>query len=106
MLTFGIIGDLAFGETFGGVETGVEHPWIAINLGALTQGALADALKCFPTLAMIATPLLLSKIKELTEDVTGLRPQSGSGLGAQTTAPMEAGLRLYSCAPRSSCIYS
>ena len=38
--------------------------------------------------------------------VTGLRPQSGSGLGAQTTAPMEAGLRLYSCAPRSSCIYS
>jgi len=68
MLTFGIIGDLAFGETFGGVETGVEHPWIAITLGALTQGALADALKCFPTLAMIATPLLLSKIKELTED--------------------------------------
>ena len=38
--------------------------------------------------------------------VTGLRPQSGSGLRAQTTAPMEAGLRLYSCAPRSSCIYS
>jgi len=38
--------------------------------------------------------------------VTGLRPQSGSGLRAQTTAPMEAGLRLYSCAERSSCIYS
>jgi len=42
----------------------------------------------------------------LLAGVTGLRPQSGSGLRAQTTAPMEAGLRLYSCAPRSSCIYS
>ncbi|KAK3343539.1 benzoate 4-monooxygenase cytochrome P450 [Lasiosphaeria hispida] len=68
MMTFDIIGDLAFGETFGGVDTDVEHPWIAIALGALTQGALADALKRFPTLAMIATPLLRSKIKELTED--------------------------------------
>ena len=44
--------------------------------------------------------------KDHAVPVTGLRPQSGSGLGAQTTAPMEAGLRLYSCAPRSSCIYS
>ena len=43
---------------------------------------------------------------ELIALVTGLRPQSGSGLRAQTTAPMEAGLRLYSCAPRSSYIYS
>jgi len=46
----------------------VEHPWITITLGALTQGALADALKRFPTLAMIAAPLLRGKIRELTKD--------------------------------------
>jgi hypothetical protein len=34
----------------------------------LTQGALADALKRFPTLAMIAAPLLRGKIRELTKD--------------------------------------
>ena len=46
--------------------------------------------------------------KEKRRDPTchGAKAPSGSGLRAQTTAPMEAGLRLYSCAPRSSCIYS
>ncbi|KAJ5938880.1 hypothetical protein N7466_002014 [Penicillium verhagenii] len=37
-MTFDIIGDLAFGETFRGVETFEVHPWVAITLGALTQG--------------------------------------------------------------------
>ncbi|KAK4172834.1 cytochrome P450 [Triangularia setosa] len=52
MMKFDIIGKLAFGETFGGIET----------------GALADAMKRFPTLARLAKPLLRRKIWELTED--------------------------------------
>ncbi|KAK4667655.1 hypothetical protein QC763_310850 [Podospora pseudopauciseta] len=64
IMTFDIIGELAFGENF----KGVEHPWIATHLGALNQGALADTLKRFPTLAWLAQGLLQKKIWELTED--------------------------------------
>ncbi|KAK4645138.1 hypothetical protein QC761_310850 [Podospora bellae-mahoneyi] len=67
IMTFDIIGELAFGENFKGVEIGVEHPWITTHLGALNQGALADALKRFPTLAWLAHGLLQKKIWELTE---------------------------------------
>ena len=55
MLTFDIIGDLAFGETFGGVESGHTHPWISRITGAMTQGALADCFKRFPFLAKVMT---------------------------------------------------
>ncbi|KAJ5709395.1 Short-chain dehydrogenase/reductase SDR [Penicillium malachiteum] len=68
MMTFDIIGDLAFGETFGGVETFEPHPWISITLGAMTQGALADMFKRFPTAATVINFLFPSKIRKLTEE--------------------------------------
>lgn len=43
------------------------HPWIAITLGALTQGALADTMKRFPGVAKLIRFVLRSKIAELTE---------------------------------------
>ncbi|KAL4978762.1 benzoate 4-monooxygenase cytochrome P450 [Aspergillus desertorum] len=67
MMTFDIIGDLAFGETFGGVESFEPHPWISITLGALSQGALADVFKRFPNLAKVFLALFPGKIKKLTE---------------------------------------
>ncbi|KAM5465924.1 hypothetical protein MauCBS54593_006172 [Microsporum audouinii] len=67
MMTFDIIGDLAFGETFRGVETFEPHPWISITLGALAQGALAEVFKRFPTSAAVMNFLYPSKIQKLTE---------------------------------------
>ncbi|KAI0454861.1 cytochrome P450 [Xylaria acuta] len=68
MLTFDIIGDLAFGESFGAIESPEPHPWISIILGALKQGALVDVLKRFPTVGKILTILLHYQIKKLTAD--------------------------------------
>ncbi|PVI03628.1 benzoate 4-monooxygenase cytochrome P450 [Periconia macrospinosa] len=68
MVTFDIIGELAFGESFGGVETGNLHPWIARIKGAMKQGALADTFKRFPTVGSIAMILWSSTIERLTLD--------------------------------------
>ncbi|KAI8623342.1 benzoate 4-monooxygenase cytochrome P450 [Xylariaceae sp. FL1651] len=68
MLTFDIIGDLAFGETFGAIESAEPHPWIAIILGALKQGALVDVFRRFPTVGKILAVLLHYQIKRLTTD--------------------------------------
>ncbi|RYP13364.1 hypothetical protein DL765_006905 [Monosporascus sp. GIB2] len=68
MMTFDIIGDLAFGETFKALETPQPHPWIAVTLGALTQGALADTFKRFPRVASIFKALFPSKLSALIRD--------------------------------------
>ncbi|KAK3301896.1 cytochrome P450 [Chaetomium strumarium] len=68
MMTFDIIGDLAFGETFGGVESDQPHPWISIAMGALRQGALADTFKRFPTAAEVFLALFPGKMAKLIED--------------------------------------
>ncbi len=68
MMTFDIIGSLAFGETFQGVDSGKTHPWIAIILGALMQGALADTFKRFPTIGRIFTVIMPGTIQKLVED--------------------------------------
>ena len=68
MMTFDIIGDLAFGETFQGIESGQKHPWIARIEGAMMQGALADCFKRFPTLAKIVMALVPGTIQKIIED--------------------------------------
>lgn len=68
MLTFDIIGDLAFGETFRGVETGVTHPWISRITGAMRQGALADCFKRFPLNAKLVMTLAPGAIQKITAD--------------------------------------
>ncbi|KIA75976.1 cytochrome P450 [Aspergillus ustus] len=86
MMTFDVIGDLAFGETFGGVETCMvvltqtisyherelivqvePHPWISTMLGALTKGALVDVFGRFPFVASIVMALFPGKINSLIE---------------------------------------
>ncbi|KAL2833623.1 benzoate 4-monooxygenase cytochrome P450 [Aspergillus pseudoustus] len=67
MMTFDIIGDLAFGETFGGVETFEPHPWISTMLGALTKGALVDVYGRFPSIASMVMTLFPGKINGLIE---------------------------------------
>ncbi|KAL8724114.1 MAG: hypothetical protein Q9166_008126 [cf. Caloplaca sp. 2 TL-2023] len=59
LTTFDIITSLAFGEAFGGVQTGKTHFWIAIVISSLGQGALADVFNRFPfmrTLFKAITP--------------------------------------------------
>lgn len=68
MMTFDIIGDLAFGETFEGIETGKKHPWITRIEGAMMQGALADCFKRFPLVAKVVMALVPGTIKQLVAD--------------------------------------
>lgn len=68
ILTFDIIGDLAFGETFGGVGSGVTHPWISRIRGAMTQGALADCFQRFPLLAKFVMTVAPGPIQKAIAD--------------------------------------
>ncbi|KAM7188689.1 Cytochrome P450 [Rhypophila sp. PSN 637] len=67
MLAFDIIGDLAFGETFGGLESGEAHPWISISLGALKKFPLIDAFRRFPALGSMFMTLMPGMINKLIE---------------------------------------
>lgn len=44
LITFDIIGELAFGKTFGGVKTGEKHPWVVNVLRSLQAGSFVDVL--------------------------------------------------------------
>ena len=68
MLTFDIIGDLAFGEAFGGTESGSIHPWISRITGAMTQGALADCFKRFPFFAKVVMMVAPGAIQKAIAD--------------------------------------
>ncbi|KAF1993248.1 cytochrome P450 [Amniculicola lignicola CBS 123094] len=68
LLTFDIIGSLAFGEPFGGLETAKFHPWINLVSKALRQGALADTFQRFPVFARIFKFLMPSAINALIKD--------------------------------------
>ncbi|CBX99323.1 similar to cytochrome P450 monooxygenase [Plenodomus lingam JN3] len=53
LVTFDIIGSLAFGKDFGGVEAGKEHFWVAIVTKSLRLGALADCFRRFPAVSVV-----------------------------------------------------
>ena len=86
LLTFDIIGSLAFGEPFGGLKSGRSsnlalgvwcllifwlakfHPWIGLVTKALRQGALADSFNRFPFFAKIFKTLMSGAIDTLIKD--------------------------------------
>ena len=88
LMSFDIIGDLGFGETFKGIESGRNknikiressmraltlviddvHPWISRMTGAMTQGALADCLKRFPLFAKFVMTCMSGPIKRIIAD--------------------------------------
>lgn len=51
--TFDLIGDLAFGEPFGCVETGEMHPWIQLIFKVLEISTLINESKRYPILGAI-----------------------------------------------------
>ena len=94
LTTFDIIGSLAFGESFGGVASGLsytcdclclvflwtswadeklvfvgkEHFWVSIVVSSLGKGALADCFKRFPWFSTAVQTLFSGFIKKLLED--------------------------------------
>lgn len=69
MMAFDVIGDLAFGETFGGLESGEYHPWIAISLGALKSFPLIDAFRRFPLFGSLFTTLMPRMIEKIVKEM-------------------------------------
>lgn len=65
LMTFDIIGSLAFGQDFGGVESGTEHFWVAIVSKSLRLGALADFFRRFPMLSTIVQTVFARFIDKL-----------------------------------------
>lgn len=68
LTTFDIIGSLAFGESFGGLQSGKFHFWIKLVTKALRQGALADTMNRFPWVASIFKLLMPNFIEKLNQD--------------------------------------
>ena len=66
-MTFDIIGDLAFGETFGALEMETPHPWIESLLSSLNKGALNETSKRFPGIAKVAAFIFHKQLGKLLE---------------------------------------
>ncbi|KAK2616586.1 hypothetical protein QQS21_000409 [Conoideocrella luteorostrata] len=68
LTTFDIIGSLAFGQDFGGVETGKQHFWVAIVTKSLRLGALADCFRRFPMMAGLFQKVFSRMIDKLLQE--------------------------------------
>ncbi|KAL9624077.1 MAG: hypothetical protein Q9160_001599 [Pyrenula sp. 1 TL-2023] len=68
LMSFDIIGDLGFGETFQGIESDHVHPWIHRMTGAMMQGALADTFFRFPLMARFVLYFFSGPIKRIIAD--------------------------------------
>ncbi|OIW22639.1 benzoate 4-monooxygenase cytochrome P450 [Coniochaeta ligniaria NRRL 30616] len=89
LLTFDIIGELAFGTDFQGIETGQTHFWISDVWGSMSQASVSDTLTRFPVLGkawLYMNPSWISKLMEAatrhqqyTIDLTTRRLQEDTG---------------------------
>ncbi|KAG9527480.1 benzoate 4-monooxygenase cytochrome P450, partial [Aureobasidium melanogenum] len=68
LMTFDIIGSLAFGESFGGLESAKFHEWIQLAVGSMKQGALGDSLGRYPTIAALVKRLFPGIIDKILQD--------------------------------------
>ncbi|KAK0673247.1 putative isotrichodermin C-15 hydroxylase [Cercophora samala] len=83
--TFDLIGDLAFGQPFGCLESGGYHPWISMIFNNVKLGVFFELLQRHPVLAHLKTLLLPAKLvnshKEhwaLTQQTAKQRLQTGN----------------------------
>ncbi|KAE8423451.1 cytochrome P450 [Aspergillus pseudocaelatus] len=67
-MTFDIIGGLALGQDFGGVESGTQHFWVSIVTKSLRLGALDDCFRRFPALSIIIQTIFSGTINKLMEE--------------------------------------
>ncbi|KAH7041423.1 cytochrome P450 [Microdochium trichocladiopsis] len=62
--TFDVIGDLAFGEPFGCLETSSDHPWVSLFFKMARAGTALQALSIFPALRDALLTLVPSSIRD------------------------------------------
>lgn len=79
-LTFDIIGDLAFGESFNAVETGKTHPWVSIVIDTVRETNLVTLKSRIPMIKFLLPfmvpsdlPAKLSYHKKQTNEMTARR---------------------------------
>jgi hypothetical protein len=58
LTTFDLIGDLAFGEGFGGLDSGGYHHWVAAVIGSMKAIPLLRGMKEYPVLFKVILALL------------------------------------------------
>ena len=61
--TFDIIGDLCFGESFGCLEKGQNHPWIATIYRNIKSAKVVGALQCFPPMESLMRAMMPASVK-------------------------------------------
>lgn len=61
-LTFDIIGDLAFGESFGCLEGSQYHPWVETTFKSIKTGAFLRAFSIYPSLAILIRKLMPKRL--------------------------------------------
>lgn len=94
--TFDIIGDLAFGESFGCLEAGEYHPWVASIFATLKLGVFMQCSVFFPWIRPILlrlAPKGLAKKREEHVALTKSRVKTRASIQAQRHDFMEAMLQ-------------
>ncbi|GAT24546.1 cytochrome P450 monooxygenase [Aspergillus luchuensis] len=88
-LTFDIIGELVFGESFGATEKGTSAFWISVILGNMQAGAIIDVLRRFGMVLgfkKVFELLPFEKIKDMNRHTQVTREMAASIAGSETTA--------------------
>ncbi|PGH23917.1 hypothetical protein AJ80_01979 [Polytolypa hystricis UAMH7299] len=94
--TFDLIGDLAFGESFGCLETSSYHPWVAIILDSLKSTAFSRTMRRYPFIERLVKPFIIPKslipCRDAHRQITLENNASGLILaGSETTATLLSG---------------
>lgn len=83
--TFDIIGDLAFGDPFGSLETSELHPWVRMIFDGIKGGTMLRCARYWPSLSYLLNKLISKKLIEkrdahqaLSSEKVAKRLQQGS----------------------------
>jgi cytochrome P450 len=74
--TFDLIGDLAFGEPFGGLKNGVYHPWVSMIFDNVHTSVLGEIIRRHPSLKALAAFIIPAKMRKHQEEHQELTKQT------------------------------
>ena len=84
---FDIIGDLAFGESFGCLEKGEYHPWAKVVLGAFVAGIFMSAFNRYNVLRLASSIIPKRMMKQREEFIEYCRAQVNKRFDTETDRP-------------------
>ena len=67
-MTFDVIGDLAFGESFNSLKNSVYHPWVSMIFDSLKMYSLAAATRYYPLVEKVSMMLLPTSLERRARD--------------------------------------